>query len=145
MLSRNEIASMDRLHQAVINHAVLKMRWHPLSVQTGSDSSPSLSANAASSKGFCIFSYSGRSRQFRIPHFFSFYSMSPFSTYFFPGTGTTRVLVLDEQMTGSDTLFIAHGRRIPPTLLCQSIKVIIFAIRARVADFPVWRQFLFEK
>ena len=54
MLSRNEIASMDRLHQAIINHAVLKMRWHPLSVQTGSDSSPSLSANAASSKGFCI-------------------------------------------------------------------------------------------
>lgn len=35
-------------------YAVLKMRWHPLSVHTGSESSPTLRAKAASSKGFCI-------------------------------------------------------------------------------------------
>jgi hypothetical protein len=38
----------------VFYYAVLRMRWHPLSVHTGSDSCPTSSANAASSKGFCI-------------------------------------------------------------------------------------------
>lgn len=35
-------------------YAVLKMRWTPLSVQTGLLNSPTWRANVASSKGFCI-------------------------------------------------------------------------------------------
>jgi hypothetical protein len=40
--------------KVMLRHAVLRIRWHPLSVQTGSESSPTLRAKAASSNGFCI-------------------------------------------------------------------------------------------
>ena len=177
------------------------MRWHPLSVHTGSDSCPTSSANAASSKGFCIwprskyprspprlaleqserlvakaervsspdwilvwyswimarassfvrviFSYTPQNSALIFILFFFSLALTDNArptnhriTHFFPRTRSTRVLVLDEQMTGSHALFIAHRRGVPPTLLSQRIKVVVFAICAWMTDFPVWRQFL---